>query len=223
MNDHITISAQPRVLNQHRNSHLVPAVIYGQKKENVHIAFNPKDLEKLFYNTAFHTNIIYIKIDGKEVSTLLKDWQLHPLNKSVMHLDFLRVNQKTEVDVKIPIRVEGQEICPGVAIDNGVVDHAYTAIDVKCKADAIPEALFLDISTLNLNDSIHFSDLKLPKGVSHVMEIDEDHDPMILAIHPPTKEEEIIPEEGEDELNDDIIDGEVEQPGESTPEASDDE
>jgi large subunit ribosomal protein L25 len=141
------------------------------------------------------------------------------LSKNILHLDFLRVDAKSEVDVKVPIRLLGEDECPGVVEESGSIDQTFTAIDVKCQADQIPEAIFVDISELKLHDSIHFSDIEFPKGVTSSLEINEEHDPAILTIHPPTKEEvvEIVEddldeemEEGDEEIMDD--DAKEEQP-----------
>ncbi|MAJ81563.1 MAG: 50S ribosomal protein L25 [Legionellales bacterium] len=212
MSEQIHVTAKTRLVDHKLSAQDIPAVIYGKKKPNIHVAFDEKSLSQLFYKTSFHTNIVKIHIDKEEITSLLKDYQLHPLNKSILHLDFLRVDAKSEVDVKVPIRLNGEDECPGVLEESGSIDQTFTAIDIKCQADQIPEAIFVDISALRLHDSIHFSDIVFPKGVSSSLEINEEHDPAILTIHPPTKEEivEVVEEdldaemeEGDDVANED--------------------
>lgn len=217
MSKHLKLSASVRDMEQKLENTLVPGIIYGQKKANIPIVLDHKTLSKVFFTNQFHTNIIDIKIDGETVTALLKDWHLHPIKRDVLHLDFLRVSNTSEVQVKVPVEVLGKEECPGIKNDNGVLDQGFTEIEIICQANQIPDNITIDISELELHGSLHFSDLVFPKGVKTTIEIDDEHNPMVVAIHPPTKEEE--PEPVVEEILDE--DGEVSEGDEATEEQVD--
>ncbi|MEE2951955.1 MAG: 50S ribosomal protein L25/general stress protein Ctc [Pseudomonadota bacterium] len=147
-----------------RNNGLIPAVIYGDKQEPLSIALPYKETFLALHGGGFMTNIATIEVDGKKIKVLPKDYQLEPVRDFLMHVDFLRVSEKTRVTVEVPVHFENEDEAPGLT-RGGVLNVVRHAVEVECPAGDIPEAFTLDLTGLDIGDSIHASALKLAKGV----------------------------------------------------------
>ena len=167
----------------------IPAVVYGGKEENKLIEVDTKTIDRIFHTNAFHTHVINLIIDKKKTPVLLKDWQLCAISRKVMHMDFYRISANNPVEIEVPIRVIGEDVCKSITDEKGVLQLLMTEISVQCLPKDIPEHIDINIGTLALKESIHASDLKAPKGVSFNIHIDETHDPAIVSIQPPVIEE----------------------------------
>lgn len=168
----------------------VPAVLYGHKVSGVGLAIDALTVEKLFGHEGFH-GIIDLKVKGdatlgqssEPLLVLVKDYQADKLTRYLTHIDFYKVDLKEKVTVQIPIHVEG--VAPGVKA-GGVIDISRRELTVRCLPHVIPDYIAVDISTLNIGDSIHVKDLKVPEGV----EIEAETNFTIVAVAVPAKEEE---------------------------------
>src|SRR6185369_1656004 len=116
----------------------------------------------------FHSTIINLVLDGKKQAVLLRDTQVHAYRPLVLHVDFQRVDSTHELHVKVPLHFINEEVAPGVKLGGGLVNHVTTEVDVQCLAKDLPEFIEVDLSALKIGDSIHLSQLKLPKGVKLV-------------------------------------------------------
>jgi large subunit ribosomal protein L25 len=148
-----------------RRNGLIPAVIYGDKQAPVSIALSTKDVTKRIHAGGFLTTIATIDVDGTKYQVLPKDYQLDPVRDFTMHVDFLRVSGNTKVTVEVPVHFENNEQSPGLKA-GGVLNIVRHEIEVSCPADAIPEAFTVDLKGCKIGDSIHISDISLPKGVT---------------------------------------------------------
>jgi large subunit ribosomal protein L25 len=138
-----------------RREEKVPCVIYGGK-EQIHFVLEEKDFKKLLFTPeTFH---ILINIDGKEYSTVLQDIQYHPVSDKVLHADFLEVLPGKPVAVPIPVKYEGT--APGI-IKGGKLITKMRKVKVKGLLENIPEFITLDISKLDIGNSIKIRDIKL--------------------------------------------------------------
>lgn len=175
----------------------IPAVVYGGKGGNTLVDVDTKKIERLFYTNAFHTHIIDLIIDKKKTPVLLKDWQLNAISRKVIHMDFYRVTANNPVEIDVPLRFFGEDVCKAIVDEKGVLQLHMTEINVHCLPKDIPEHIDVDISSLALKGSVHASDLTAPKNVSLNIQIDETHNPAIASIQPPIIEEieEEIPEQ----------------------------
>lgn len=173
-----------------RIENMVPATVYGAGKAPHSIVLAHKDVAKALGNDSVFSSILTLKIDDKKESVILKALQRHHTKPQIMHIDFLRINESEAITISVPIHFTGEEASPGVAA-GGVVSHAMTEIEIKCLPANLPEALTLDISTLELDQSLHISNLPLPKGVElTILELDAEHDLPVVSVHLPKVSQE---------------------------------
>ncbi|GGB04917.1 50S ribosomal protein L25 [Brucella endophytica] len=164
-----------------RRNGKVPAVIYGDKQEPVSIALSYKDIYYKIHGGGFKTTIATIDVDGKKYQVLPKDYQLDPVRDFPIHVDFLRVSEKSVVHVNIPVHFINEEAAPGIK-RGGVLNIVRHEIDATVPANAIPDFIEIDLTGLDLGDSIHISAVKLPKGVTPTI---QDRDFTIATIAAP--------------------------------------
>ncbi len=181
-----------------RRSGKVPAVLYGYKIDDLKLVVDGPTVEKLVGNEGFH-GLIDLKIQGDSKASkskepflvLLKEYQADILTRQLTHIDFYKVNLQEKVTVSIPIHTEGT--APGVK-EGGILELVRRELEVRCLPTTIPDAITVDISQLQVGDSIHVQDLTLPEGVETLAETNF----TIIAVASPTKEEEApAPVEGE--------------------------
>lgn len=146
----------------------VPGIVYGGGAAPQSIEVEHNDLLLKLKKEAFHSTIINLVLDGKKQAVLLRDTQVHAYRPLVLHVDFQRVDATHELHVKVPLHFINEEIAPGVKLNGGLVNHVTTEVDVQCLAKDLPEFIEVDLSALKIGDSIHLSQLKLPKGVKLV-------------------------------------------------------
>ncbi len=151
-----------------RRNGFIPAVIYGDKQAPISIAINTNEVTKRIHAGGFMTTVATIDVDGKKYKVLPKDYQLDPVRDFTMHVDFLRVSGNTQVTVEIPVHFVNEEKSPGLKV-GGVLNIVRHEVEVHCPADAIPEFFTVDLSGHKIGDSIHISEVTLPKGVTPVI------------------------------------------------------
>ena len=159
----------------------VPGVVYGGGKDAVNLEMNHKELFLQFRHEAFHASILDLILDGKKESVLLRDYQMHPVRNTIQHIDFQRVSASEKVHVKIPFHFLNEDTAPGVKVGGGIVAHILTEAEVSCLPKDLPEFIEVDVSALELGDSIHLSQITLPKGVAFVA-LAHDNDAAVAAI-----------------------------------------
>ncbi len=166
-----------------RRAGKVPAVIYGAGKDAVSLTIEHNPVAHQLENEAFYASILEVEIDGKKEPAVLKDLQRHPYKNLILHLDFLRVSMSEKLRLSVPIHLLGEEDCPGVK-QGGNISHLLTEIEVSCLPSNLPEALTLDISGLQLDETLRMSDIPLPEGVEIVeLSHGEGHDQPIVSVH----------------------------------------
>ena len=164
-----------------RRNGKIPAVIYGNKQPPLAIVVPYKEIFYKIHGGGFMTTVATIDVDGKKIQVLPKDYQLDPVRDFPMHVDFLRVTKGTEVNVQVPVHFVNEEKSPGIK-RGGVLNIVRHEVEFHCQADSIPDAITVDLSGTELGDSIHISSVKLPKGVSPVI---NDRDFTIATIAAP--------------------------------------
>lgn len=151
-----------------RHEDKVPAIIYGGGQSPTQISLAHNQLLKATANEAFFSHILTINLDGVAQKAILKDLQRHPAKPRIMHADFQRVSKDQKITMHVPLHFLNQEKCPGVKTFGGMASHLMTDVEVRCFPDALPEYIEVDMINMNLGDSIHLSELKLPTGVEIV-------------------------------------------------------
>jgi large subunit ribosomal protein L25 len=148
-----------------RRAGTVPGIVYGGEAAPQAIEVVHNDLLLKLKKEAFHSSIVNLVVDGKKEQVLLRDYQMHAYKPLVLHIDFQRVDATHELHVKVPLHFVNEEIAPGVKLNGGLVNHVTTEVDIQCLAKDLPEFIEVDLSALNVGDSIHINQLKLPNGV----------------------------------------------------------
>ena len=195
-----------------RSADQVPAIIYGGNKDPQPLTLIRKDLEKALENEAFYSHVLTINVGKDKQKAILKDLQRHPARESVMHADFLRVDEKRAIKVHVPIHFINEEQSHGVKTQGGIVQHQETDIEVQCLPGDIPEYVEVDILEVEIGQIIHLSDITLPEGVTSVaLALGEDHDLAVASIIAPKGGSEAEDEEAEAEAGE----AEAEEEGDS--------
>ena len=169
-----------------RLADLVPAIIYGGDKDPQPLTLIRKDLEKALENEAFYSHVLTISVGSDKQKAILKDLQRHPAKDSVMHADFMRVNENKPIKVHVPIHFINEAKSHGVKTQGGIVQHQATDIEVQCLPADIPEYIEVDMLNIEIGQIIHLSDISLPENVTAVaLTLGEDHDLAIASIIAP--------------------------------------
>lgn len=148
-----------------RRSGYVPGILYGADKDPVSIQLEHNDVLKHTELEAFYSHILTLKLPGGEERVVLKDMQRHPYKAQVMHMDFLRVRENEVLTMRVPLHFINEEKCVGVKDHGGVVSHLMTELEILCLPRDLPEYIEVDVLQLDVGDSLHLADLKVPEGV----------------------------------------------------------
>ena len=171
----------------------VPGVVYGLDADPIPVTVEWKPLREALTTEAGLNALIDLDVDGDVSLTVVKELQRHPIRGNVLHIDFLRVSADAEITVEVPIVLEGE--AKAVLSDGGTVDQLLYALSINAKPADIPNELTVDISELEINGSIHVSDIVLPSGVS----TDVDPEETVVTGTQASIVEEAAPADGEDE------------------------
>src|SRR5690606_20082716 len=151
-----------------RHSGRTPGIVYGGTTEPVPIELDHNALFHALRNDTFHSSILDLEIDGKSEQVLLRDTQWHPYRQLVLHVDFQRVLAAEKINVKVPLRFLHQDSSPAVKLQNAIVSHVVTEIEVLCLPKDLPGFIEVDLSGLGVEHAIHLRDIALPPGVTVV-------------------------------------------------------
>ncbi len=182
-----------------RRTNNVPGVIYGAGQPAVSLTLDHNKLVHALAHESFYSSILTLNINKQAEKVILKDLQRDPARPRIHHIDFLRIRADQKLHMHIPLHFIGDEVAPGLK-DGGVVYHAMTDIEVSCLPGDLPEYLEVDTSQMQLDETLHLSNIKLPKGVELVAFAHgtEGHDLPVVSIHKPRiiEEEVALVEEG---------------------------
>lgn len=146
-----------------RRQGYTPAIIYGLKKEPRSLAVNTKDLEKALRIGHFFTHTQEVKLGSEIMKLLARDIQRDPVTDKPLHVDFLRFDAKSQVNVNVMVVITGQSESPGLKT-GGVLQVVETSLELVCRADSIPQEITVSVAGLEIGDSIHLSSIQLPEG-----------------------------------------------------------
>ena len=200
MKENFVVNAEPRASQgkgasrRLRHSGKVPAILYGGKGQAESLTLDHNEMWKHLKTEAFYSHILTLKINGNSQKVVLKDMQRNPVNEYLQHVDFLRVLDDVALRMHVPLHFKGADICPGVKTHSGVVEHLLNQVTVECLPKYLPEFIEVDISQLDINQSIHLSQIKLPEGVA-LVELKHGNDQPVVAVHlPRAVVEEVVAE-----------------------------
>ncbi|MBM7097938.1 50S ribosomal protein L25/general stress protein Ctc [Bacillus sp. H-16] len=176
-------------LNKIRQSGGIPAVLYGKTLDTTPVTVDEIEFIKT-YREVGKTGVFKLDKDGKKYDVMIYDMQVDRIKNEFIHLDFYAVDMKSELDADIPVNLTGE--AKG-AKEGGVVQLAAYELSVRALPANLPDSINLDVSDLDINDSIQVKDIK---GVGE-FEFNNDPEEVVVSVLPPTEEpEEPAAEEG---------------------------
>ena len=188
MSEQLTLPAESRdragkgASRELRRAGRVPAVIYGDKKEAMSIHVEEKLLTRMLSTGHFMNSVIMVDAGGTPHRTLPKDVQFHPVSSRPIHVDFLRIGAHSQVHVNVPVHFIDEEESPGIK-RGGVLNLVRHDLELVCDASEIPEQIEISLKGLDVGDSIHISNVTLPKGSKSAI---DDRDFTIATIVAPS-------------------------------------
>ncbi|MGB5258908.1 MAG: 50S ribosomal protein L25/general stress protein Ctc [Gammaproteobacteria bacterium] len=161
----------------------VPAIMYGGGKDPESLTLLHNEVLRNLEHEAFYSHILTIKIGGSDTPVILRDMQRHPSKPIVMHMDLQRISAREKLKTNVPLHFIGEDAAPGVKA-GGLVSHELTEVAVECLPKDLPEFIDVDISGLEIGDSIHLSGVTAPDGVTLTeLARGEGHDLSVVSIH----------------------------------------
>ena len=185
-----TLTATPRsetgkgAARKLRAERRVPAVIYGHHRHPQPLTLDGRELDKLLDRIAAETTVVELAMSGGSARTLIREIQRHPFRRQVLHVDFQELVAGERITVDVPIILVGNP--NGVRNEGGVLDQVMRQVSVDVDPSAIPNHIDLDVTNLELNESLHISDLRLPEGVRVL----DDENATVCVVSPPRVAEE---------------------------------
>lgn len=214
----IVIEAAPReagssnAARRLRRERKLPAVVYGGGKESQPISLDPSQIVSILKSESGQNTIFKLKTaDGAEDNVMLFDVQIDPISHRLLHADLARIAMDVVIEVSIPIHLVGE---PKGVLQGGVLDHSLRELEVSCLPGDIPEGIEIDVSHLEINDSIRVQDLPIPPNVT----VETDLDRSVASVVPPVTEEDLEADLGV-EGEEPVVEGETPEERAAKPEA----
>ena len=153
-----------------RQAGRIPAVVYGDGETAESLSLDAHDTSVLFHRISVDNTIVSLDIEGEKgaIDTLVREVQVHPFRPWILHVDFLRLRKGVAVDVDVPVHLEGTP--EGVRLGGGIVEQNIHALSVRCIPSKIPEVIVVDVTHLDIGDSLHVSELDEIEGVEFLTE-----------------------------------------------------
>ena len=173
-------------LNKIRNEGKIPAVVYGFGANNTSVKVDEPEFIKVIREVG-RNGVIELGVGSKTIKVMVSDYQIDPIKNQITHIDFLSINMKSELTVDVVVNLTGEAVG---AKEGGVVQQPLFQLSVTATPDEIPESIEVDVTELNVGDSILVGDLKANKSYT----INNEDDEAIVSVVPPT----VAPAEGEE-------------------------
>ena len=187
MREMVDLAAEPRSTRgkgpayQTRLQGKIPGIVYGGKGNPENVQVDERTFGKIYYQGALLQTLVMLDIGGKKTRVLPRAIQVDPVSDRPIHVDFLRLEPGARVRIAIPVRFRGQENSPGLKL-GGVINMVRHEIEIYCSADNIPDYIEGDLDGLEIGDSLHINDFKLPEGIKTVIQ----RNFTVASIAPPT-------------------------------------
>jgi large subunit ribosomal protein L25 len=171
-----------------RKQGLIPGVIYGVGHEPINLEVNGRQLSTVLAHSSSENILLELEIvDGENKRNslaMIQEVQHHPLQRRILHVDFHAVSATEKITAEVPIETTGEPV--GVKTGGGLLEHVLRDLEVECLPGDLPERIQVDVTNLDVNQSIHVKDLQLPAGVEAIT----DGDLTVVAVSAPRVEEE---------------------------------
>jgi large subunit ribosomal protein L25 len=201
MSVNFEVNAQPRAASgtgasrRLRRTGQVPAIVYGGHQEPEMVSVGHNDLLKHLEHEAFYSQILDLKIGERSVKVVLKDLQRHPAKPFIQHVDFLRITQGEKLRLVVPLHFINEERSKAIKM-GAQVSHTITEVEIICLPQDLPEFIAIDMSNMDVGQSIHLSEIPMPQGVSLAHAPDPD-EPVVTVYGARGTDEETDEEGGE--------------------------
>ena len=169
-------------LSELRGNGFVPAVMYGGKEENKNISLDKKQVKSLIEKENFSSDVIVLKLDGKEYNVLAREVMFDTVSDEPIHIDFLRIVSGSKINLNIPVKFLNNDKCPGLK-RGGVLNIVRRKVELRCPSENIPKEIIVDLDNLDIGASIKISSVKLPENVKPII---VDRDFVIATVAAPT-------------------------------------
>ena len=168
-----------------RRTGLIPGVVYGDKQEPQLISLTYGDVLPHIETGRFLSTLVDLEVEGKTVRAIARDVQFEPVRDFIVHVDFLRLGKEARIKVNVPVHFTGQDVSPGIK-QGGALNIVSHTVALNCSANLIPDEITVDVSAMQIGQSVHLSDIKLPEGVKSAVS----DDVTLCAVTAQAKEEE---------------------------------
>lgn len=173
-----------------RNAGRVPGIVYGGEGTPQLIEIDHNALWQAVHKEAFHSSVLEMDLGGQASQVLLRDLQIHPFRRQILHVDFQRVSATTKIHMRVPIHYHGEENAPAIKTDLCLIDHIVSELEVRCLPADLPESIDIDLSKLEKGDNLTLAEITLPKGVEPVLRGRSAEDIVLAAVVVPVEEVE---------------------------------
>ncbi|MEM8573043.1 MAG: 50S ribosomal protein L25/general stress protein Ctc [Pseudomonadota bacterium] len=143
----------------------IPGIVYGGSDEPLNISLETKEVSKQIQTGHFQSTVYMLDMDGKKIRAIPRDVQVDPVRDFPIHVDFLRLAKNAMVDVDVPVHFQNEAASPGLK-RGGILNIVRHEISLRCLADSIPESIQIDLTGLEIGESIHISAVTLPEGAT---------------------------------------------------------
>ena len=181
-----------------RREDKLPGIIYGGEEAPVSITLDHNKVNNAADFEAFYSHVITLNVDGKAVEVLVKDMQRHAFKPRILHVDFQRVIAGQELHTNVPLHFINEDKSAAIKA-GGIAEHHVNEIEITCLPKDLPEFIEVDIANVEMDSTLHLSDLTLPAGITSVElgKDDETHDLAVVTVKPAPKAADA--EEGDEE------------------------
>ncbi len=166
-----------------RHADKVPAILFGAGKDPVALTLAHNKVLQAQEFEAFYSHVLTLNIGGEKVEALVKDMQRHPFKPKVTHLDFQRVDANKAVHVNVPLHFINEDAAPSIKLNGGHAEHQMNEVEISCLPGILPEFIEVDMMDVEIGQTLHLSDIKVPEGVT-LLELakGEDHDQAVVTV-----------------------------------------
>jgi large subunit ribosomal protein L25 len=166
-----------------RHADKVPAILYGADKEPVALSLAHNKVLQAQEFEAFYSHVLTLNIGGEKVEALVKDMQRHPYKPKITHLDFLRVDANKVLHTHVPLHFINEDQAPSIKLNGGHAEHQMNDVEISCLPADLPEFIEVDMMDVEIGQTLHLSDIKVPANVALVeLAKGEDHDQAVVTV-----------------------------------------
>lgn len=173
-----------------RTTGMIPAVLYGAKKEPRAISVDPKQILRILHSAAGHNTIFDISLDGEQAKAMVVDWQYEPLKGHLLHVDLKRIAMDQKMRLSVPVHIQGE--AKGVKLEGGLLDVVLREVHIECLPADIPSHIAVDVSQLGHGDAVRVSELPQSASVKYL----DDPDAVVAHVTHVKEEAAAAPVEG---------------------------